>query len=94
MLNEELSVSRAMQPCSGTPHLPLILDADTGRSLAQILNVHHDAFLEYLQHLPLHLVSYENVHDGHSRSQTLLRMPPRCFTVDFNDDSVKIAPLQ
>jgi len=94
LISEQLSVSHAMQPCHGSPGDAFTFYADDDAPLEALLTRHNDAFLEYLQSLPLHLVHHEKVTDHQSRSQTVLRLPPRCFTVDFNDGLVKIAPLQ
>ena len=94
LLNEQLNVSRSMRPCSGTPLDPLVLYADEERPLKAILTEHSDSFFTFLQSLPLQLTHHEKTTDGQSRSVTVLSLPPRCFTVDFNDGFVKIAPLK
>lgn len=93
LLNETLNVSRAMQPCSGTAGTPLTLENSADNDLKKILINEKELLFDYLQSLPIHVVHHGTNAHSQNHSVTVLRLPPQCFTVDFNDDFVKIAPL-
>lgn len=94
IVNEQLSVSRAMTPCGGTAEHYIQLDTGGRTDLSTILEEEFDAFFPLLQRVGLHLRHREHVRDHSSRSRTTLTLPPHCFTVDFNDDFVNIAALK
>ena len=94
LYSETLSVSRSMQPCDGMPVAHLLLESEGSSELHKILQGNYEAFLPFIQKEGLHIRHHEETVNSISRSRSVLTMPPRCFTVDFNDDLVKITALK
>jgi hypothetical protein len=94
MLREELSVSRTMTPCRGVPGESVLLENDGHTRLRPLLEAQFESFFPFLRKQELHLRHHETVRDLASRSRTFLTLPPRCFTVDFNEDFVRITALK
>ena len=83
-----------MTPCTGTPADALLLESDDETDLRTILENHYDDFFAFAQETGLH-VTHEGITQRQSnRSRTVITLPPRCFTVDFNEDFVKISALK
>ncbi len=93
LLNETLNVSRAMQPCSGSAGRSLTLENSADSDLEKILSNDKELLFDYIQRLPIHIIHHGANTRSQNRSVTIMRLPPQCFTVDFNDDFVRIAPL-
>ncbi len=83
-----------MQPCVGLTGHSILLPVEDDTSLYSTIMDNYDDFFRFIEKEGLHVRHHENVHNAVSRSQTLLSLPPRCFTVDFNEDFVKISALK
>ena len=94
LYSETLSVSRSMQPCDGMPVAHLLLESEGSSELHKILQGNYEEFLPFIQKEGLHIRHHGKTVNSISRSRSVLTMPPRCFTVDFNDDLVKITALK
>ena len=96
LLNDSLDVSKAMTPCKGNllgSSLYLILLDDT-KNLKNTLLQNSDQFFTYINTLGLHVRNDESLYNGSSHSLTTITLKPTCFTVEFNDNLVKITPLK
>jgi hypothetical protein len=83
-----------MRPCSGTQQPPIYLEADNQKSLQHIIDNQYDLFFDYIGHQGLHVRHFSENRNQINRSRTVITLPPRCFTVDFNEDFVKISALK
>lgn len=91
-INEKLSISKAMQPCSPTTEFPfLVLKRYSGESLQSLLEREESAFVEFAATQELRVKSNETFSLKHSESQNSLTLPTRCYAVEFNNESVTIA---
>jgi len=95
LYNETLYVSKAMKKCKGKPYdNTLILDPKESENLKEILLSNQDEFIAFLYKIGLNIQHQEETYNGVNDSSTILTLPSKCFKVDFNDNSVKIAPLK
>ncbi|MEN4053998.1 MULTISPECIES: hypothetical protein [Sulfurimonas] len=94
LYNETLYISKAMKKCTGKPYDTLILDPQKSENLKEILLANQDEFIEFLYKIGLSVKHREETLNGVNDSSTILTLPSKCFKVDFNDNSVKIAPLK
>ncbi len=83
-----------MTPCGGTEGESVFLERSEGADLSGVIASEFDAFFALIRKQGLHVRHYGNSHDGAIRDRTLLTLPPRCFTVDFNEDFVRISTLK
>jgi hypothetical protein len=93
LFNETLEISKAMHQCSGTPYNPLILENNNSTNLKEILAQNQEEFLAYLHQLGLDVQHSELNTNLQNSSTTILTLKTTCFKVDFNDNLVRIAPL-
>ena len=94
LYNETLYVSKAMKKCKGEPYDRLILDPNKSENLKEILLTNQDEFIEFLYKIGLSVKHREETLNGVNDSSTVVTLPSKCFKVDFNDNSVRIAPLK
>ena len=94
LYNETLYVSKAMKKCIGKPSDFLILDADKSKNFKDILLKNEDEFITFLFKNGLNVEHEEKNINNINSSYTILTLKTTCFKVDFNDNSVKIAPLK
>jgi hypothetical protein len=83
-----------MKKCKGKPYETLILDPHKSENLKEILLLNQDDFTEFLYKIGLSVKHQEETINGVNNSSTIVTLPSKCFKVDFNDNSVKIAPLK
>ena len=83
-----------MQKCNGHPISPLILESNNSHNIKEILLLHQAKFTAYIQQIGLNIQNYEKITNLQSKSTTIITLKTTCFKVDFNDNSVKIAPLK
>jgi len=94
LYNETLYVSKAMKKCVGKSSISLILDADNSRNFKDILLKNEDEFITFLYKNGLNINHAEKNRNNINSSYTVLTLKTTCFKVDFNDNSVRIAPLK
>ncbi len=94
LYNETLDVSKAMKKCKGKPYNYLILDSQKSKNLKTILLENSEEFTSFLYKIGLHIDHEEETLNSINHSLTTLTLKTTCFKVDFNDNSVKIAPLK
>jgi len=92
--NEELSLSKAMQKCSGTPSNTLTLEIQKSKDLKVILSQNYETFLNYIYKLGLSVSHKESTINYENSSTTILTLKTTCFKVHFNDNFVKISALK
>ncbi len=96
LLNDSLDISKVMTPCRGH-HVgsPLFLPLpDDTKNLKTTLLSHDDEFFAYINTLGLHVRNFDSLSNGMSNSLTTVTLKPTCFTVEFNDNLVKITPFK
>lgn len=96
LLNDNLDISKAMTPCVGHhlgPSLSLSFSKNT-KDLKKIILSHDNEFFAYMNRFGLHVRSFDSLSNGMSSSLTTLTLKPTCFTVEFNDNLVKISPFK
>ena len=94
-INEKLSISKAMQPCSQATNFPiLILKRFSGESLQSLLEREESAFVEFAASQELRVKNNESFTLKHSEIQNSLILPTRCYAVEFNNESVTISPTK
>lgn len=95
LLNEKISVSKAMTECEGVVVGDSIsLKHKKNNSLRTTIRENRTTFDTFVQKLPFSIRSYETIDISHINSLLILKMPPSCFTVNFNEDFVTIAPIK
>jgi len=94
LYNETLYISKAMKKCNGRPYDILILDPHNSNNLKTILLKNKEEFTNFLYKIGLNIRHKEETHNSINHSSTVLTLKTTCFKVDFNDNSVKIAPLK
>ncbi|MBA1433397.1 MAG: hypothetical protein FAF04_07365 [Epsilonproteobacteria bacterium] len=92
--NETLYVSRAMKKCHGKPYAMLTLDPHNANDLKKILLKNKEEFTNFLYKIGLNIAHKEVTNNSVNHSSTILTLKTTCFKVDFNDNSVRIAPLK
>lgn len=94
-INETLSISKAMKPCTpfNNSHL-LILKRYQDEKLETLLEREQSAFVEFAASQELRVKSNDSF--GLAQNQTLdsLTLPTRCYAVEFNNESVTISPTK
>ena len=83
-----------MTPCSGTTAESIELERNPGQSFESVIRDHQNAFFQFAQKQALHVMHFGENRENRHRSRTVVTLPPRCFTVDFNEDFVKITALK
>jgi len=94
ILNDYLSVSRAMTKCEGHAKNAIYIDTNGSKNLHTILENNPEAFTQFIAHENLQVSHREKTLNAVNHSTTILQMAPTCFAVDFNEDFVKISPLK
>ena len=94
LLNEKLSISKAMTRCKGTLSKAIIIDNHGTKNLTHILSTHNEDFIEYIHKLGLDVQHNDATCNMQNSSTTILTLRTRCFKVDFNENFVKIAPFK
>jgi len=94
LYNETLQIAKAMQKCVGEPQTELILENDGANDLKKIIAENSDEFIDAIHKLRLHVEHNERTENLQNSSTTILTLQTTCFKVDFNDNSVRIAPLK
>lgn len=93
LYNEKLDISKSMHKCLGKPSTPLVLENDGKNNLKEIISQNEEEFSSYLHKLGLEVKHSGLNSNQQNRSTTILTLKTTCFKVDFNDNFVKIAPL-
>ncbi|HFB53275.1 MAG TPA: hypothetical protein ENJ67_00955 [Sulfurimonas autotrophica] len=83
-----------MKKCNGEPYDILILDPHKSNDLKTILLHNKEEFTNFLYKIGLNIKHKEETRNSINHSSTVLTLKTTCFKVDFNDNSVKIAPLK
>ena len=94
ILNDYLSISRAMTPCQGKPSTSIYIDTNGSKNLRHVLLQNPEAFIDFISNEKLHITHHEKTRNAVNTSRTILQMAPTCFAVEFNEDLVKISPLK
>jgi hypothetical protein len=90
-INEKLSVSKAMQPCSKQTELPvLVLKRHPNEPFESVLGREENQFLDFASAQELRIKSNESFTPQHMEIQNSLTLPTRCYAVEFNNESVTI----
>lgn len=96
LLNDSLDVSKAMTPCKGAliGTALFLTPYEDPKNLKATLLQNSDEFFSYMNTLGLHVRSFEQVTNGVEHSLTTITLRPTCFTVEINENFVKIAPFK
>ncbi|MFT7859838.1 MAG: hypothetical protein ABXS93_02760 [Sulfurimonas sp.] len=94
LYNEYLDISPAMQQCFGDEQEGIILDPHNSENLTTVIEENKEEFINYLHKLGLQVKHNEKTKNFQNTSTTVLTLQTTCFKVDFNDNSVRIAPLK
>jgi hypothetical protein len=94
LVDETLSISRAMTPCYGELKSSLILDSSGEKDIYKVLKNSNDDFYHYLLKQSLHVSHKEHLINQQSHSLTTLTFPTHCFKVTFNTNLVKITLIK
>ena len=90
-INETLTVSKAMQPCTlFHPSSSITLERVNNESLQTLLQREQTSFLEFAAANELHIKSNDKFSMTNSQTLNSLTLPTRCYAVEFNDESVTI----
>ncbi len=91
---ENLSVSKAMIPCSARGRIPLLLERDPDEPLEHLLRRENDTFLTYAMRQNAHIQSNARIKPAQTDTLETLTFPARCYAVDINGEFVTITALQ
>ncbi|MDO9056726.1 MAG: hypothetical protein Q7U69_09285 [Sulfuricurvum sp.] len=90
-INETLSISKAMQPCTFHTNSPLIIfKRNLDETLESVLKREQTQFLEFAATGELRVKSNDTFSASQSQTLNSLTIPTRCYAVEFNDESVTI----
>jgi hypothetical protein len=94
--SEELSISKAMQPCissmSSSPQL--LLKRHSDESIEAVLRREKMSFIEYASLAEIRVKSNEVSYSNTIHSVNSFTLPTRCYAVEFNNESVTITSTQ
>ncbi len=94
-INETLSISKAMRPCTTLPQSEnLILKRSLNEPLELLLKREQNAFLEFSASYELRIKSNDTFNSNLTETLNSMTLPTRCYAVEFNDDSVTITPTK
>ena len=93
LYKETLSISHAMQKCTGVSTNSLILQTNN-KNLKQIISLKNEKFIAYVHKLGLNVKHREKTSNFQNTSTTILTLKTTCFKVDFNDNFAKITALK
>ena len=93
LYNETLSISSSMTKCTGKPSQELTLINNDSQNLKKSISKNSQLFVDYIHKLGLHVEHNGITKNYQNTSTTILTLKTTCFKVDFNDNLVKIAPL-
>ena len=94
LINEKISISKAMTECHGIKGEELIIPHKKNDSLKRSIQNSRENFDTFIQKLPFSIRSYETVSIHSINSLLILKLSPTCFTVKFNEGFVTIAPIK
>ncbi len=84
-----------MQKCQGQPtNISLILPREKTSNLKKIIHLNRERFDAFLEKVGLYVDHREETRNNINHSFTSLTLKTTCFKVDFNDNFVKITPLE
>jgi hypothetical protein len=84
-----------MKKCQGTAHKStLTLDTNDSKDLNKIISQNEQEFTSYIHKLGMHINYSDFTQNLQNHSTAVLTLKTTCFKVDFNDNFVRIAPLQ
>ena len=90
-INETLTVSKAMQPCTlFHPSSAITLERKTNENLQTLLQREQNLFLEFAATNELRIKSNDTFTLTNTQTLNSLTLPTRCYAVEFNDESVTI----
>jgi len=93
-VDEYLTVSKAMQPCTGQTFSTLSFNRASGESLESVLQRERTRFLEFSSPEPFRLKSDLSLSGNRMQALQTLTLPTQCYAVEFNDESVTISQLK
>jgi hypothetical protein len=95
LYNDTLQISKSMKKCQGTAHKStLTLDTNDSKDLNKIISQNEQEFTSYIHKLGMHINYSDFTQNLQNHSTAVLTLKTTCFKVDFNDNFVRIAPLQ
>jgi hypothetical protein len=94
IIDESLTVSKAMLPCPRDQKTPLLLRRENNETIERLLKREQTLFLEYASVQPIRLKSNETLNGTDIKSLQTLTLPTQCYAVEFNDRLVTITLLQ
>lgn len=86
-----------MTPCPGTPSETLFLNTPEPiqpTDLKSVIEEHRDLFFGFVETQGVHIRNFGEHGGAMPADRIVLTLPLRCFTVDFNEDFVKISALK
>lgn len=92
-VQETLSLSKAMTPCSTTKRGELSLSRLENETLESLLQRERTPFLQFAASQNFRVKSNETLTQNHIQSLQTLTLPTQCYAVEFNDRSVTITLL-
>lgn len=93
LIDSSLEVSHAMVKCDGKRGLSLYLKTYGSKNLKKILLKNTNLFSLYMNKLGMQVQSNGYNTEKIANSLTVLTLKPLCFTVNFNQNFVKITAL-
>ncbi len=94
LLNEKISISRAMTPCHGVADAEITLYFSGSKNLKEIIKENRNEFLTYIQRHDLHVKSFASKGNNSYSDLTTLTMSPQCFIVTINESFAIISALK
>lgn len=83
-----------MVPCTLGHGPSLSLQTDGSKNLKTIILKHFNRFSSYMRRLGIEVKSNESYSNNIGYSLTEVTLKPQCFTVDFNQNFVRITALR
>lgn len=93
-IDETLTLSKAMRPCSDEPVTTLSLQRQENETLDALLERERTLFLEFAASQEFKIKSNETLTPLNIKTLQTLTLPTKCYAVEFNDRSVTITLLK
>ena len=93
-IEETLTLSKAMRPCSTQPLSNISLQRLENESLEALLERERTRFLQFAASQEFRVKSNETLTPIHIETLHTLTLPTKCYAVEFNDRSVTITLLE
>ena len=92
--SQNLSISRAMQKCQGSPQDTIFLPANNKKNSITIIKNNEEVFIEFLHTLGMTVTYNDTLQHSLIDTTTTMIFKTQCFSIEKYQDSLKISLLK